>query len=316
MAFHYPKNKAFGYTISCTSAIIWGTEGVLAKLCYGSGFSVAGLLSMRYILAALTVLLMVRLFRAPLLPPKHLRPKMLAIALVTTLNTFCLYMALNYLPPTLAILFFYAYPAFTTLLCAATGRQPFRLPQVMALLLSAGGLLLLYWSSLGEIMIIGVLFALLAASGQAIKLTYSKSLLAEMDIWTFNFSLTVVAMLGYNIYAMLGFGGGYTLAAVPQGWLYLLILGAVITVCGNLFMFMGVDLIGAVNNAIVSLLEPPTTALLAFLVFGDLLMGWQVFGGVLILLAVALPPLAELRPRRRTGKEVPGDDETPTAMLR
>jgi drug/metabolite transporter (DMT)-like permease len=288
-----PREQIYGYSILVLSAIIWGTEAILVKLCYGGGFSVTGLLGLRYAVSLPVFVLLVKGQGGPLLPPRELLKPLLRLSVNVLAGVVTLYLALALLPATLAILFFYAYPSFTSLLYMLLKRNSLGAPRLLALFISACGLMLLYWSSNAGLSFWGVACALASALLQAFKLFQTASLLPQISAPRLNlftaFTTTVAAGLFFVIQSAFG-SSGFGLAAISaSGWLYMLALGMFVTVFGNLFMTLGIRYVGAVDTSLVLLLEPLTTAVLAFWVFGDQLSPWQMMGGLLILLAVALP---------------------------
>jgi drug/metabolite transporter (DMT)-like permease len=182
-------------------------------------------------------------------------------------------------------------------------RGPLGSPRLIALVVSALGLMLLYWSSTAGLSFWGVACALAAALLQAGKLFQTAALLprisaANLNLFTAS-TTTIAASFFFMLQGILS-PQGFGLSAVSgAGWLYMLILGMFVTVFGNLFMTLGIKYVGAVDTSLVLLLEPLTTAVLAFMVFGDMLGSWQVMGGLLILLAVALPAVANMRQTRK-----------------
>ena len=292
--------QLYGYLVLISSAIIWGAEGVLVKLCYDNGFSLLNLSITRYLLALPLFALLAVLYKAPFLPPRALLKPMLLLSVNVVAGVVFLYLALYLLPAALAILFFYAYPSFTSILYRLMGRGPVGPLRVAALVISAAGLVLLYCSSLAGLAPWGVACALLSAALQAGKLYQTAALLEQVKVWTLNFFTALFTLISFSLfglfYGAFGHGGVWAVDIImPAGWIYALILGLVVTVFGNLFMNLGVGWLGAVDTSLVLLLEPPTTAVLAFIVFGDLLNTWQMTGGILILAAVALPAVANLR---------------------
>ena len=292
------RSRGFGYSVLVISSIIWGAEGILVQLCYAAGFTLPLLLSVRYIFALPILLLVCKYFQASLIIPKGIRLRFLGISMFFIAMVFMFYTALAMLPVTLAVLFFYAFPAITGIICAATGRQPFDLPHVLALLISAAGLILLYWTSVDIIPILGLLAALAAALFQACKIIGSQSLIKEMGVWSFVFNITLISAVAYTIFAL--FAGGFMPLAniASQGWLYVALLGMLVTVFGNLLMYLGIRIVGAVDASIVGLLEPPSAAILAIIILGDTLTPGKILGGFLILLAVTIPAVVELKKER------------------
>jgi drug/metabolite transporter (DMT)-like permease len=70
------------------------------------------------------------------------------------------------------------------------------------------------------------------------------------------------------------------------GWGWLACLAVVSTVVAISLFFAGLDRVGPTTASILSTVEPLTTVLLAFLVFGERLTGVQLVGGALVLGAV------------------------------
>ena len=293
-----PRQQIYGYTVLILSAMIWGTEAILVKLCYGCGFTIVSLLSLRYTVSLPVFVLLTKKTGAALAPPRELLGPLLMLSANVLAGVIMLYLALALLPATLAILFFYAYPSFTSLLHILLKRGPLGASRILALLISALGLILLYWSSSADLSFWGVACALVSALLQAGKLFQTASLLPHLGAARLNlfnaFTTTVAVGLFFVVQAIIS-PQGFGLAAISSlGWLLMLALGMFVTVFGNLFMAMGIHYVGAVDTSLVLLLEPLTTAALAFIIFGDLLIPWQMIGGLLILLAVALPAAKNL----------------------
>jgi len=293
------RRQIVGYSLAALSAIIWGTEAVLVKLCYSSGFAVDSLLSLRYAVSLPMFALLVKMRGEPLLPPRDTLQPLLLLSANVLVGVVMLYIALALLPAALAILFFYAYPSFTSLLHILLKRGPLGTPRLLALVISALGLILLYWSSAEGLSFWGVACALLAAALQSSKLFQTAHLLPCISAGRLNlfnaFTTTVGASLFYLLHSAFSANGLGLRAISTAGWVYMLILGMLVTVFATLFMTLGIRYVGAVDTSLAMLLEPLTTATLAFLIFGDTLGLWQTAGGLLVLLAVALPALAGLK---------------------
>lgn len=294
------NKRAAGYITVIAAAILFGCESVTVQLAYQGGWNIITLLSSRFFVSALLFLFAVRLFRAPLLVEPAYRLQVLALSGLTLGGTLSLYLALANLPAALAILFFYAYPSLTALVSRVCYRQPLTADKLLALLISAAGLVLLYWSSAAQVRPLGILFALCGALAQSFKLNMVERLLPRVNQYTYNFNVTALTALYYALGALLGLGGGFSLSPVnTQGWLTWIFLALFVTTAASFLLNRGASVIGAVNSAIIMLLEPPTTAFTAYLFFRDLLSPPQLLGGALILAAVALPMVLS---RRAAGK--------------
>ncbi len=290
------SNRLFwGYILVIGSAILWGSEGIMAKICYAGGFEVPDLLFFRYLSAVPIFALVVKLKGLKIkLERQYLKLTML-YGLASVLGVGSLYLSLDILPATLGILFFYAYPTMLSLAYMALGKNSLGWARILALIISAGGLVLLYWSSGNYISPLGVGFALMAAIMQVARLGLTDILIKKVDVWNFNLFGALFTSLGFGLvflyFIIRGDYPEYGAMITTSAWLALLFLGVVVTVLGFLSMALGIKIIGAVDTSLMLLLEPPVTALLAFIVFGDILSFWQICGGLMILFAVALPLL-------------------------
>lgn len=205
-----------------------------------------------------------------------------------------LFQAFALLPASLAILFFYAYPAFTGILALAITREAIGGPKIIALLLSALGLILLLQSSLADLNPLGIILALGAAIAKALYLIYSPRVLREVPqltlaSWLFIGSTVVYGVIGAAL-------GQLQFDLTLTGWGYIGVLSIFSTVVATIAMVNGLKLIVPTLAAIIHTLEPLVTAILAYLVFGELLNNVQIMGAGLILLAIIFPHLAK-RPK-------------------
>jgi drug/metabolite transporter (DMT)-like permease len=72
----------------------------------------------------------------------------------------------------------------------------------------------------------------------------------------------------------------------PAGWGWIAALAAICTVAAISLFFAGLHRAGPTTASILSTVEPVTTVVLAFLVFGETLGIVQTLGGALVLAAV------------------------------
>ncbi len=281
-------------------AIIFGTEAVIVQLGYGNGFDVLSLAATRFLIASVFYLGLARLKKKPLLVARELWGGTLVLSLLTTGCSFAIYTAVSLIPASLAILFFYAYPSLTALASRLLFHGERLTPStVLALLLSAVGLVLLYWSSMADINPWGVVVALTGAVLQALRLNLVDRVVSRTDMITFNLDCTVAVAVMYNLAMLFWEKGRYGWVSVTvPGWLIILYLALAVTVAGMYVVYRGIHILGPVPCSLLLLLEPPTTAVMALIIFKDLLTGWQLLGGALILTAVALPQVVQARAGR------------------
>lgn len=286
------RDLNFAYLMVAFSAVLYGCESVTVKLAYGGGWTVFSMMAARFTVAILVFAAAVALTRSPWLVDREQRWPTLRLCLVYIAALICLYQAYDYLSPALATLFFYAYPSFTALISRFIYKKPLRGTDLLALILSALGLLLLYWSSADSISLMGVTFALLSACFQGFRYNLSERLMPQVNVVTYNFNAVVVtATVGWLICAW-GGAGDFAFSRVSGvGWLTMIALGLVISGGATFLTMKFIPRVGAVVTSLLMLLEPPIAAALGWIVFDDALSGWQLTGGALVLAAVMLPIL-------------------------
>ena len=280
----------YAYLMVAFSAILYGCESVTVKLAYNGGWTVFTLMTARFTVAVLVFGLAVALTGAPCLVEKGQRWATLKLCAFHVASLICLYQAYDYLSPALATLFFYAYPSTTALISRLIYKKPLRSSDLAALVLSAGGLLLLYWSSAAGISLIGVMFALASAFFQGFRYNMSERLMPKVTVITYNFNaVVIVAAVGWII-CLLGGAGDFSLAGVSGGgWLAMAAVALLVSSAATFLTMKFIPQVGAVVTSLLMLLEPPIAASLGWIIFGDALNGWQIVGGTLIIASVMLP---------------------------
>lgn len=284
------RNLNYAYMMVAFSAFLYGCESVTVKIAYAGGWTVFSLMAARFTVAIVIFALAVGVTGSPWLVERGQRWATLRLAFVYAAALICLYLAYYYLSPALATLFFYAYPSFTAIISRLVYKRPLHSFDVVALVLSALGLLLLYWSSGDTISMLGMMFALLSALFQGIRYNISERLMPHVTVITYNFNTAiVVAAVGWVI-SLLGGAGDFTPAGVTvPGWLALAGLGLVISSGATFLTMKFIPRVGAIATSLLMLLEPPVAAALGWIIFGDKLSGWQLIGGGLVLASVMLP---------------------------
>jgi drug/metabolite transporter (DMT)-like permease len=127
---------------------------------------------------------------------------------------------------------------------------------------------------------VGVFWILAAAIAIAVYTTFSQRLLKNysplvISAWTMPPIGVVFLMLDWNNLPRY--------AEIPTpGWLVMLATGLLPT-CALLLYFGAIGRIGAARTALISTLEPVSTAVVATLVLNERFTSWQVFGAALIL---------------------------------
>jgi drug/metabolite transporter (DMT)-like permease len=279
-----------GPIVCLASAVAFGAMAIFGKLAYDEGATVGTLLAVRFLLAAALFWLLVAGTGAA----RHLRalPRRdvgLALALGGvgySAQAGAYFAALRRIDAALLSLLLYSFPAMVTVAAIALGRERADGRTAAVLVLASAGLcLVLAGAGAGALDPIG------ATLGVAAAVVYSAYVLTSAGLTERIGPLVLSALVCTGAAATLtlaGAAGGDVrpgeVSAAGFGWLGGL---AVVSTVGAISLFFaGLRRVGPTTASILSTAEPLTTAVLAFLAFGEALGPVQLAGAALVLGAV------------------------------
>lgn|GEM_PF-1236162 len=283
------KNKTGGFILIALSVALWGSEGIVAQLCYGEGTNVTMLMLMRYGIMAIIYLIIAKAIHRPILVTKGKRKAMVLISAMHLMAQLCLYLSFFFIPAPLTILFFYIYPSMASLIARIFNKEPLGWGRKLALIISGIGLISLYWTTWETVSMIGIILAIVAALGYAVALTIEEKALPEIDKVSYNASLSIFIALAFVIYNTVG--GSWNFDITTIGWVYIVVSAVFCTAVPFYLHAHGVAIVGAVDTSIISLLEPLSAAIFSYVVFKYFLNSQQMVGAILILAAIAVQQL-------------------------
>jgi drug/metabolite transporter (DMT)-like permease len=299
---------------------------IFGKLAYAAGVSPGALLLLRFTLA--TVLLAVLLWLRPGLRSGHrgsatpAGPRRLTRRLVLTAlglgavgyatQATLYFSALERIDASLVALVLYTYPALVTLAAALLGRDRLTPARAAAVVVaSCGTLLVLLGAGALRFDPIGVALAFGAAVTYTVYILVADTVVHRMPPVV----LATLVMTGASVAlaARAAVSGGVDLGFGPAGWFWACCIALVSTVTAMLAFFAGLRRTGPSTASILSTFEPVVTTTLAALTLGEFLMPVQLAGGLLVLCSAGV---VQLRPRRRTAREIPAAEVLAGAATR
>jgi drug/metabolite transporter (DMT)-like permease len=272
------------------SGAAFGAMAIFGKLAYGDGATVGTLLSVRFVLAAALFWVLI-LAGGGAREVRALGARDAGIGLGLgacgyALQAGCYFAALERIDASLLSLLLYTFPAIVAVAAVALGRERMSGRRLAALALSSGGLVLVV-AGAGT----GALDPLGAGLGLAAALMYSTYILVSERIAGRVRPQVLAALVCTGAAASLTAGSAllgdlHPGALTAAGWGWLACLAVVSTVASISLFFAGLRRVGPTTASILATVEPLTTVLLAFLVFGETLGAVQLAGGALVLAAV------------------------------
>ncbi|MCW2600870.1 MAG: Permease of the drug/metabolite transporter superfamily [Frankiales bacterium] len=273
-----------GTLLALTSAASFGVMPVLTKVVYDDGTGVPGLLSIRFSLAALLLLLLARLRHEALPRGRQLLTMFLLGAIGYGVESLCYFAALTTISAGLSALLLYLYPALVVVLTAVlTRRRPSTKATTCVVVASAGTALTIGPLQGGHST--GVLLGLASALAYCVYIVVS----SRQVRGTGPFATSGVVMGGAAV--VYDVGAVVTHAVVPHrtsAWLALLTVALVGTVVAVSTFFAALERLGPADTAVISTFEPVVSVVVAALTLGEVLSTRQLVGGLLVLAAVAV----------------------------
>jgi len=291
-------------TIMClASGAAFGAMAVFGKLAYDEGTTVGTLLVVRFALAA-ALFWVVVLATGGAREVRALRRRDVIAGLALgacgyAFQAGCYFAALERIDASLLALLLYTFPAMVTAVAIALGRERVDARRLTALALASGGLMLVVaGAGAGALDAVGVALGIAAALCYTTYILVSDGVVARMRPAL----LSALVCTGATVSLTTGstaLGQLHPGAITLGGWGWLASLAVVSTVGAVGLFFAGLHRVGPTTASILSTVEPLVTGLLAFLVFGETLTAVQVAGGALVLGAVLVLNVRNVRRRPR-----------------
>lgn len=285
------SNPALGYMLALAAAVIWGSLGIFAKLIYAYGINPVVLVSLRSSLAFIALLISLVIAN-----PSQLRIEAKDIPFFAvfgfvgiTLNHLSYFEALKRTSATTAVIILYTAPAFVALGAAVFFGERLTKTKIVALVMAFAGCFLVaggYDRELISLNPAGIILGLIAAITYASYTLLSKYALRKYSSWT-----TVLYAFGFGGFFLICFAGRNLTqiqAFPPVAWLLILCLVLGPTLAAYVLYVLALRYIDAADAGIICMAEPAATTLLAFVVLGETLAGWQLVGAALVLAGIFL----------------------------
>lgn len=266
-----------------------GGNHVAARIAFNHGLDVATAVTVRSLVTAVVVSLLVIVQQVPIrFTPQH-RRVLPVIGLLMTIQSICLYSSVMRLPVALALLAFNTYPMWIALWARVLyGHRPEKqILRAMPLLLVGLALALDVfgatsglgmkdqWKEIGA----GVAFALTAGASFGLAMVLTQHKAADLD----GRVRTAAAMWMIGLLAMAGTQvmGEFHWPDAQAGWWGLAAL-SVLYGTGFTIMFTVLPKLGVVGNSAIMNVEPIFALVLAWLILGQSIAWIQVLGACIV----------------------------------
>ncbi len=279
-----------GLALAVAGSVLFSAKAVVVKLAYVYGVDAETLLALR-------MLLSVPFFAAALWwtsrDAPRLRPRehllLLAIGVLGYYAASYLdFLGLQYISAALERLILYLSPTIVLLLSALLLGRRFTRLDLMALLLSYSGIVLVFWHDV-RLDNDGVLLGTMLVFGATVCYAGYLVLSGELVRRVGPIRLTAYAMCVATVAILLQFLllRPWTSLAQPAPVMWLSVLNAVLcTVLPVFATMMAVARIGAGSTALAGMIGPVSTIALGYVFLGESISVWQLAGTALVLAGV------------------------------
>jgi drug/metabolite transporter (DMT)-like permease len=286
------RNGVVGVGLAAVGAVAYGIATVIGRALACSGVDSSTALGVRFSVAAVILLALMRLRGVPMRPAAgEWLPIVMLGAIGYTLESTMFYLSLGHGTAAACILLFYSYPAIVTVIEFVRGTEQLTKTTAMALLLSVVGTASVV--AVGRdvsISATGIVLALVAATAYGCYLVVGRNVRRQTDAMT---AACWVAAGAAGASLTRGALGG-TLR-LPSGHVVQIVAYGTVTAAAFALTFAALARIGASHTAVVMTLEAASTVALAGMVLGEGVTSAQAFGGVAILTAAAVIAVSHSR---------------------
>ena len=289
------RREILGIAIVVGVSICFAFSNTLAGLSYRSGADPFSVSTVRFVLPTLILIGLLLAAGKPILLPRRDGMIGIGLGIVTAIYAWSLLSAIEVLPVPLAVLIFFLFPLFTSLIVAVFGWGQLTRATVIAGLVAFGGLALalgVTWSGLEPI---GVVFGLIAAFGLAVVSVVSSRVMKNSDHRQITLYLVATAAITFAVLALVR--GEFLLPQTTTGW-WAFVGTNMLFAAAMIGFFLGISMIGPVKTTLFSYLEPLATIGAAFMLLGQRLEAAQFLGALVVIFALLYAGWAGLRQQR------------------
>lgn len=167
-------------------------------------------------------------------------------------------------------------------------KEKITLKSVLAMVIAIGGSFLISWGDfqVGGTAFYGDILALIACALVTGYMLFGQDLRRRIGLTTYTIIVYAVSAVTLAIY-MLVKGESFT-TDDPINWLWFLLLAIVPNLLGHNLFNWALKYVSANTISIAILFEPVGASIMAFLVFGEVLISSQYIGGAIVILGILL----------------------------
>lgn len=276
------SERIFGALVVALSASCFGTTAIFVKVAYQGGVDVIAVLTLRFVIAAAVMGVLMRHRRLAWPRRENIRMLVVMGGLCYVAQSFSFFSALNHASAALVALLLYLYPFIVTALTAVLFNQALTRARMVCLIAALAGTALVIGADVSGTPL-GITLGVLAAVFYSIYLLIGNRVMRAENPLA---AATVTTMSAAAVYCVVALIERPMFPQTMTTWGAVVAIAVVSTAIPMVALFIGIRHLGAADAATLSTIEPVVTALLAAAFLGENLGPLQWIGGLIILVAV------------------------------
>lgn len=289
------KQLLIGFLLAIFGTALFSLKSIFIKLAYLEGLNTDSVLMLRMAIS-LPIYLGIILWLLKYKPPKGqvLRDRFWLIVFLGFIGYFLSswldLKGLEFISAQLERLTLFTYPILVALLGAVFFKTPLTRKVILSLIITYGGLLVVFSEELqfsGEETVWGTLLVFLAALSFSFYVLFGKKVIHEVgSLWFTSLAMTVSSLFVIGYYLI--FFSFDHLVISDYAWLWLFLLAVVSTVIPSFMIAEAIHKIGPAQTGIIGTLGPIITIFLAILVLHEPFTLYHAIGLGLVISGVMI----------------------------
>ncbi len=280
------NTKIKGYIFGIISAVSYAMNPLCALSLYEEGHNVNTVLVHRFALAIIILGGIMLAQRKSFKLTWREAGWLLLLGVVFAVSSITFFESFRYLGGGISATIVFMNPVIVALIMTTFFRERLTLTTALAVVMTVGGVLLLYESEDGtRLSTVGVIYAVASAVAYALYIVMVNRSRLVMSSVKLSFYAIIPCLAAILLWSQLS---GETIAVLDSGkeWFYATLLGLVPTVISLVFMTMAINAVGSTPAAVMGALEPVTAVIIGYFMFAEPLTPRITLGVLVILSAV------------------------------
>ena len=276
---------AVGIAFALAAAVGFGLAVAVSRFAYEGGTNGFTVASFRSCVATLVVLALCVMTGRSLRVTRREWLHLSGLGVLLSVLFYGNVGAVEYISIGLTALLLFTYPSMIATMEAVFTRAVPGPAKVVALVIAFVGLVLMLGVSFGSSNPLGIALALAAAFATATNAVWYVRTVRHVDIIVATLHRTIAATVTILVVSVLS--GSFVLPVNAAGWGGLLGVAALQSGLAPVY-FAGVARIGALKSGMLANIQPVTSIVAAFLLFGEWLTPVQLLGGAMVIAGILI----------------------------